>query len=136
MSDEKVVAVYDTVAHAEDAVNMLKSAGYSPLDIRMMRNKGYSPNPDFSETGFWYRLFGRDITHDEFQAYVQSAPVGSMIVSIRVPASEAAKIIQLLGASVTAQPLNPARRAGVSDTRPIRVLVPPSTSATTFFKAK
>jgi len=59
-----------------------------------------------------------------------------VIVSIRVPASEAAKIIQLLGASVTAQPLNPARRAGVSDTRPIRVLVPPSTSATTFFKAK
>ena len=136
MSDEKVVAVYDTVAHAEDAVNMLKSAGYSPLDIRMMRNKGYSPNPDFSETGFWYRLFGRDITLIEFEAYVQSAPAGSVFVSIRVPATEATKVIQLLDAGETAQPLNPVRRAGLSDTKPIRVLVPPPTAATTFFKAK
>lgn len=136
MSDEKVVAVYDTVAHADAAVNMLKSAGYSAYDMRMIRNEGHAPNPDFSETGFWYRLFGRNITRHEAQAYGQSVPVGSVIVSINVPASEAAKVIQLLGASETAGPLNPARTAGSSDTKPVRVLVPPPTSAATLFKAK
>lgn len=136
MSDEKVVAVYDSAAHADAAVNMLKSAGYSAHDISVIRNEGHASNPDFSETGFWYRLFGRDITHHQAETYGQSVPAGSVIVSIRVTASEAARVIQLLDASETSVPLSPARTADSSSTKPVRVLVPPPTSGPTFSKAK
>ena len=136
MPNEKVVAVYDTAAHADAAVKMLKSAGYSAHDISVIRNEEHAPNPDFSETGFWYRLFGRDITRHEAEAYGQSVPAGSVIVSIRVPASEAPRVIQLLDASETPEPLNPARTVGSSSSKPVRVLVPPPTSAPTFSKAK
>jgi hypothetical protein len=136
MSDQKVVAVYDTAAHADAAVNMLKSAGYSAHDICMIRNEGHAAKPDFTETGFWYRLFGRDITSHEAEAYGRSATAGSVTVSVRVAASEAAKVIRLLNASQTAEPFNAAQTPGSSDTKPVRVLVPPPTSTPTFTKAK
>ena len=136
MSDQRVVTVYDTAAHANAAVNMLNSAGYSAHDICMIRNEGHAAKPDFDETGFWYRLFGRDITNHEAEAYGRSAPVGSVIVSIRVPASEAAKVIRLLNASQTAEPFDAAQPPGSSGTKTVRVLVPPPTSSPTFTKAK
>jgi hypothetical protein len=133
---EIVIAVYDTVGHANAAVNILKSAGYAPQDIRVIRRDGHTPNPDFRETGFWHRLFGRDITRHEAEAYSQSAPAGSVVVSIRVRASEAEKVIQLMDANMAAKPLNPARTAGSSGKEPVRVIVPPPTSDPTFSKDK
>lgn len=133
---EIVVAVYDTVDHADAAVNILKSAGYAAPDISVNRSEGHAPNPDFGETGFWHRLFGRDITRHEAEAYGQSAPAGCVVVSVRVSASEAEKVIQLLDANKVTRPLNPARTASSSGKKPVRVIVPPPTSDPTYSKDK
>jgi hypothetical protein len=133
---EIVVAVYDTAGHADAAVNILKSAGYAVQDISVNRSEGHAPNPDFGETGFWHRLFGRDITRHEAEAYGQTAPAGCVVVSVRVPASEAEKVIELMDTNQAAKPLNSARIASSSGKKPVRVIVPPPTSDPTYSKNK
>ena len=135
MSYEKVVAFYDTAAHAEAAINMLKSAGYPADDISVFRNNEHARHPDFSETGFWRRLFGRNVTQTAAEARVQSAPAGSMIVSLWVPASEVTKVISML-ANTADIPLIAVHTLGLATSKQSRVLVPPPTAAPTLRGAK
>ncbi len=134
MSYEKVVAVYDTAAHAESAVNTLKNAGYSANDISIMRNDGDASKTDFTEPGFWRRLFGRDIELHEAGVYGRSILQGGAIVSVRVPESEARKVVELLDTHRPVDVLDRARTYGLS-AEP-RVAVPPPTMASAARKDK
>jgi uncharacterized protein (TIGR02271 family) len=96
MSHEKVVAVYDTEANANAALKSLVSAGYLTDDISVIRSEGEATKAGLYEPGMWQRLFGRDLEHHEAAVLGQSFKEGSVIVSIRVPESEAAKVISLL----------------------------------------
>jgi uncharacterized protein (TIGR02271 family) len=97
MSHEKVVAVYDTAAHADAAINTLKSAGYSATDISVIRNENDATAAGLLEPAFWRDLFGH-----EFGAHghngAESCPVlqGRTVVSVRVPESDAPKVVKLL----------------------------------------
>jgi stress response protein YsnF len=129
MSHEKVVAVYDTEAHAEAAVKTLKSAGYSANDISVTRNEDDAPTPELSEPGFWQRLFGRNIGLHEAVAYGHTVARGGAVVSVRVPESEAPKVIEVLD---TYRPVDVQGRAlayGSSAAGAPKVVVPPPTSA-------
>ena len=120
MSHKKVVAVYDTAAHAEAAVSTLKSAGYSASDISVTRNEDDVPTAELSEPGFWQRLFGRDIGLHEAAAYGHTVVRGGVVVSVRVPESEAPKVIEVLDHAGTYGSLAAAAP---------KVVVPPPTSA-------
>lgn len=130
MSHQRVVAVYDTAAHADAAVNILKSAGYSADDISIIRNAGDASNTSLSEPGFWHRLFGREVDPHEARAYGQSVLQGGVVVWVRVPESEAPKVIELLNAD---QPVDVADPGSSAAPEP-RVVVPPPSSASNLSK--
>jgi len=129
MSHEKVVAVYDTAAHAEAAVKTLKSAGYYAHDISVTRNDDDTPEAALCEPGFWHRLFGRNIGFHEAAAYGHTVLRGGVVVSVRVPESEAPRVIEVLDKYQPVDVLDRARTYDRSATKPPRVLVPPPTSA-------
>ena len=96
MSYEKVVAVYDTEASANAALKSLVSTGFSPDDISVIRSEGEAAKAGLYEPGLWQRLFGRDLDHHEGAVLGRSFKEGSVIVSVRVPESEAPRVVSLL----------------------------------------
>jgi uncharacterized protein (TIGR02271 family) len=97
MSHEKVVAVYDTVGHADAAVNTLKSAGYAASDISVIRNEGDALRAGLLEPAFWRDLFGHEFESRGLNG-ADGRPVlqGRVVLSVRVPEEEAPKVITLL----------------------------------------
>ncbi len=93
---EKVVAVYDTEANANAALKSLKSAGYLTDDISVIRNESEAEKAGLYEPGIWRRLFGRDLEHHEAAVLGRFLREGSVIVSVRVPETEASKVLDLL----------------------------------------
>src|SRR5580704_9919112 len=98
MSYENVVAVYDTEANANAALKSLVSVGYLTDDISVIRSEGEAAKAGLYEPGVWQRLFGRDLEHHEAAVLGRSFKEGSVIVSVRVPESEASKVLSLLDA--------------------------------------
>lgn len=96
MTYEKVVAVYDSVTNANAAVKSLTSSGYLADDISVIRNEGEAEKAGLYEPGIWKRLFGRDLEHEEAAVLGRSLAQGSTIISVRVPESEALKVMSLL----------------------------------------
>src|SRR4030081_2264774 len=96
MSYEKVVALYETETSAMAAVKTLKSAGYSSDDISIIQNEGDAEKAGLHHPGIWRRLFGHDLEHHEAAVLSRSLREGSAIVSIRIPESEAPKVMSLL----------------------------------------
>ena len=129
MSHEKIVAVYDTAAHAEAAVNTLRSAGYPASDISVIRREGSATDSTLSELGFWQRLFGSDIGLRDAQIYGQTVRQGGAVVAVRVLESDAANVIDLLDAHKPMDLVDRARATAFTQTP--KVMVPPPTSSMT-----
>jgi uncharacterized protein (TIGR02271 family) len=115
MSYEKVVAVYDTEASATAAVKSLRSAGYLTDDISVIRSEGEAAKAGLYEPGVWQRLFGRDLEHHEAAVLGRSLKEGSVIVSVRVPESEAPKVTSLLDTHKPVDVLDRAKAYGLVD---------------------
>ena len=98
MSHEKVVAVYDTVRHAEAAVNTLESAGYPASDINLISDKDDTVKARAMEWGMWRRLLGEDLDIQEAEVYGRTVSQGGAIVSVRVPEREVPNVIKILDA--------------------------------------
>ena len=113
MSYEKVVAVYDSEAAANAAVNGLRSAGYLTGDISVIRSEGEAERAGMYEPGIWQRLFGRDLEHHEAAVLGRSLAEGSVIVSIRVPESDAPKVMSLLDSHKPVDLLDRAKTYGL-----------------------
>jgi hypothetical protein len=96
MSQQKVIAVYDTTAHAEAAVKTLKSAGYSADDISVKLNQDDAPKVESGELGLWHRLFGRNIELHGAAAYAHTVSRGRAVVTVHVPEWEVRKVIEVL----------------------------------------
>jgi uncharacterized protein (TIGR02271 family) len=114
MSYEKVVAVYDTEANANAALKSLVSVGYLTDDISVIRSEGEAAKAGLYEPGVWQRLFGRDLEHHEAAVLSRSFKDGSVIVSVRVPESEAAKVVSLLDSHKPVDVLDRAKAYGLA----------------------
>ena len=100
MTDETIVAVYDTAAHAQAAVASLKSAGVPADAIGMHANPtGMSTSTTTTspirEEGFWASLFGGAPDHDT-TVYEQSVASGSTVVSVNAPEQHVSKVYEIL----------------------------------------
>jgi uncharacterized protein (TIGR02271 family) len=126
MSHEKIVALYDTVAHANAAVNTLRMAGYPSADISVIKNDG-DAKAGWSEPWFWQGLFGEDITPHEADVYGRSLRQGGAVVAVRVTESEAPKVIELLDSHKPIDVVDRARSYAASQAP--SVAVPPPTMA-------
>ena len=88
MSNETIVAVYDTAEHAANAVRDLEAAGVPNNAISQHNSTSTTaastattPPP---ERGFWANLFGDDQPH-ETHVYDRSIEGGSTVVTVRPP---------------------------------------------------
>ena len=100
MTNETIVAVFDTTTHAKAAIDSLKSAGV-PADAISM----HTDAPDtvsstttaapVREQGFWSSLFGGEPDHDT-AVYDRSVAGGSTIVSVNAPEAHIAKVLDIL----------------------------------------
>ena len=99
MTDETIVAVYDTATHAEAAIASLKSAGVPASSITMHANSGMTTGTigaaPVREEGFWASLFGGSPDHDT-GVYEQSVASGSTVVSINTPEQHVTKVLEIL----------------------------------------
>jgi len=99
MAYETIVAVFDTVAHAEAAVKALKAGGFADADISIFdegRLKSGKAAAALKETGLWHRLFGGNVYEHEAAIYGQTVERGGAVVSVRVLDSEVAHATAIL----------------------------------------
>ncbi len=102
MTDETIVAVFDTAEHAEAAVRDLKSAQV-PMDAISTHGATAPTSGAVSGTaapareGFWSSLFGGEPDHDT-SVYERSVASGSTVVTVRVPHEHVARVTGMLEA--------------------------------------
>ncbi len=103
MTDETIVAVFDTAEHAAMAVRDLEIAGV-PRDA-VSRHTGAGTNAGTTaadaahgrEPGFWSRLFGGEPEHPHDTAvYDRSLEAGSTVVTVKAGAQHVARVHDIL----------------------------------------
>ena len=102
MTDQTIVAVYDTPAHAELAVQDLLQAGIPDSAVHRHAQEGSyagtstAPAARSTEgTGFWSSLFGGEPDHDT-AVYDRSVSSGSTAVTVKVADAHVEKVTQIL----------------------------------------
>jgi uncharacterized protein (TIGR02271 family) len=99
MDEETIVAVYDTVRHAELAIADLKQAGIPDGAISRHTNEtvtgASAVTGPAKEEGFWSRLFGGEPDHDT-TVYSRSVENGASVISVRVTDAHADKVLKIL----------------------------------------
>ena len=105
MTDETIVAVYDTTAHAEAAIADLQAAGVPDSAISRHAEAGgvsavttgarTAAGAPMREPGFWATLFGGEPDHDT-AVYDRCIEGGSTIVSVRAPEAHQERILEIL----------------------------------------
>jgi uncharacterized protein (TIGR02271 family) len=101
MTDQTIVAVYDTTAHAELAVQDLLAASVPESAITRHSQEGSyagsasTPVSRTEEGGFWSNLFGGEPDHDT-AVYDRSIGGGSSAVSVKVPEDHIVTVTDIL----------------------------------------
>ena len=102
MTDETIVAVYDSAEHATLAVRDLEAAGI-PAGAIMQHAKGGSATSASTTTtsaheeGFWASLFGSGPEHEhETSVYDRSLEAGSTVVTVKAPAQHLTQVMDIL----------------------------------------
>ena len=100
MTEETIVAIYDTAAHAEAAAADLRSADLPGTGIDLHAGSGAmsataTTTQPVRQQGFWASLFGGEPDHDT-AVYDRSMSGGSTVVSVRTPDMHVARIMQIL----------------------------------------
>src|SRR5271157_1691901 len=98
MAYEKVVAVFDTAARAENAVKALKAVGFNDDDISIVDNETLDDRGAAvaTEKGFWHRLFGSDIDPHEAHVYGHTVGSGGSVLTLRAPDTLVDKAVSIL----------------------------------------
>lgn len=99
MNYEKIVTLYDTAEHAEAARRNMEAAGFSPSEMSLVTSKTLGADDQMiGEPGVWRRLFGRDIAQHEATVYGRAVERGGVVLTVRVPETDAAKALGILNA--------------------------------------
>jgi uncharacterized protein (TIGR02271 family) len=104
MTDETIVAVYDTEAHATAAVRELENSGVPSSAITQHAKGGITTGsarstvPPGREEGFWSSLFGGEPEHaHDATVYNRSLESGGNVVAVKAPDAHLTKIMEILG---------------------------------------
>ena len=92
MSYQTIVGAFDTAAHAQAAVEALKTGGFHSDDISVFDKNRVG----MREPGLWSRMFGGGLAQHEADVYSQSLERGGVVLSVRVPDSEVAHATGIL----------------------------------------
>ena len=97
MTEETIVAMYDTPAHAEAAIRDLKAADVPPTAISSHAQGGTAggmTSPPAREPGFWANLFGGESA--DSAVYDRSVASGSTVVTVKVPEQHKSRVVEIL----------------------------------------
>ena len=98
MTDETIIAVFDTAEHAEAAVRDLAAAGVPEGAISRHAHADLVAGGSTAvprEQGFWSRLFGGEPDHDT-AVYDRSLESGSTVISVKVPDEHVTAVSDIL----------------------------------------
>jgi len=135
MTDDTIVAVYDTRGNAELAAQDLKALGIPDRAISMHAGDTNATSATAIEPprehGFWSSLFGGEPDHDT-TVYDRSVASGSIIVTVKVPEGYVARIIEILESYAPVDLDERAAGYGLTETatpapQPLRPLAPGAT---------
>lgn len=102
MSDETIVAIYDTAAHAELAAADLRQAGVPESAIKI-HAEPISPDQTGTTTtmaapreqGFWASLFGGSPDHDT-SVYERSVGDGASVLTVNTPEKHVDRVLEII----------------------------------------
>jgi stress response protein YsnF len=97
MSEETIVAMYDTPAHAEAAIRDLKAADVPPNAISSHAEGGVTGGTTAAparEPGFWASLFGGETT--DSATFDRSLASGATVVTVKVPEQHKSRVVEIL----------------------------------------
>ena len=127
MTEQTLVAVYDTAAHADAAVRDLKAANVPADAIRQHAKtgtmSGAMATASAQEGGFWSRLFGGEPDHDT-SVYDRSIETGSTVVTVRVPDEHFDRVSDMLEKHHPIDLNERAAQYGSTETTTTRTTVP------------
>jgi uncharacterized protein (TIGR02271 family) len=99
MTDETIVAVYDTAAHADAAVRDLEAANVPSSAISRHAATAATTTTGSAapgrEQGFWASLFGGEPDHGT-AVYDRSLDSGSTVVTVKVPGEHVQRVTDIL----------------------------------------
>jgi uncharacterized protein (TIGR02271 family) len=102
MTDETIVAVYDSAEHASLAVRDLEAAGVPTGAITQHTKGGFTTSSMTTTTpareeGFWASLFGSEPEHEhEASVYDRSLEAGSTVVTVKAPEQHLTQVTDVL----------------------------------------
>jgi uncharacterized protein (TIGR02271 family) len=101
MTNETIVAIYDSSEQAALAVRDLEAAGVSSNAISKHADGGLTagstPTTSHREQGFWASLFGGEPEHGHDTAvYDRSLESGSTVVTVKVPQHHLTQVMDIL----------------------------------------
>ncbi len=98
MTEQTVVAVYDTAAHADAAIRDLEAANVPSTAIsRHAQNTMAGTSPSAAparEPGFWASLFGGELS--DTTTYARSVESGATVVTVQVPEQHITRVSDIL----------------------------------------
>jgi hypothetical protein len=100
MTNESIVAVYDSAEHAARAVEALEAAGVPSSAISQHASSGTldtTTTAPVHEKGFWASLFGGESEYEHDTAvYDRSLASGSTVVTVRAPEEHLNQVMDIL----------------------------------------
>jgi uncharacterized protein (TIGR02271 family) len=103
MTDETIVAVYDSAEHAALAVRDLEAAGVPSAAITQHAKGGFTTGSSMTTTapareeGFWASLFGSGPGYEhETSVYDRSLEAGSTVVTVKAPEQHLTQVTDIL----------------------------------------
>lgn len=100
MTEQTLVAVYDTAAHAAAAVRELEAGDVPSSAISQHAQSGLTSDTTAAaparEQGFWASLFGGEST--DAAVYDRSVESGSTVVTVKVPEQHVTRVSKMLEA--------------------------------------
>jgi uncharacterized protein (TIGR02271 family) len=95
MSEETIVAVFDSAEQADAAMRDLIAGGVPESAISRHTASGTATAEQPREEGFWSRLFGGDRDYDN-HVYDRSVAAGSTVISLRVSEGHVMLVSEIL----------------------------------------
>jgi uncharacterized protein (TIGR02271 family) len=104
MAYEKVVAAYDTAAHAQSAIAALRAGGFADADISVIDQARVRSVVSDIDTradahGIWHSLFGHDVHEHEAEVYHRAVKMNGVVLAVRVMDREVAHALGILNSA-------------------------------------
>lgn len=114
MAYEKIVSVFDTSQHAQQAMDALSRAGFDKGDMSAISKDAVNAidttaGKTVKQPGFWHRMLGsEDVVEYEGHVFGRAVDGGGTVLTLRVPDTDAPRAIAVLN---TCKPVDIENRA-------------------------